>query len=90
MLGVERREHVDAPEADDDARHGREHLDERPDRAADGRRGQLTGKRPIAIETGAARSTAPKDVTIVPTIRSRAPNLFVTGFQSLFHRKSAW
>src|SRR5207244_73987 len=36
---VERRQHVDAPEPDDHARHGGEHLDERPDRPADrGRR----------------------------------------------------
>ena len=37
----ERREHVDPPEPDDDARHGGEHLDQRPDRAADRRRREL-------------------------------------------------
>ena len=31
-------------------------------------------KRPIAIEIGPERSIAPKDVTTVPMIRSRAPN----------------
>src|SRR5438552_8797644 len=44
-------------------------------------------KRPIAIESGAARSTAPNDVTIVPMIRSRAPNLLVTGLNSLCQTK---
>ena len=47
-------------------------------------------KRPIAIESGAARMTAPNDVTTVPMIRSRAPNLFVTGFHSLCQMKSSW
>jgi hypothetical protein len=34
--------------------------------------------------------TAPNDVTIVPMIRSRAPNLLVTGFHSLCQRKLRW
>ena len=43
-------------------------------------------KSPIAIESGAASSIAPKDVTSVPMIRSRAPNLLVTGLNSLCQR----
>ena len=43
-------------------------------------------KRPIAIESGAAIRTAPNDVTTVPMIRSRAPNLLTTGFHSLCQR----
>ena len=47
--------------------------------------------RPIAIETGAARSTAPNDVTTVPMIRSRAPNLFDDGVPLVRPRGSrAW
>ena len=41
VLRVERREHVDAPEPDHDARHGGEHLDQRPDRPAHRRRREL-------------------------------------------------
>ena len=43
-------------------------------------------KSPIAIDTGAASRIAPNDVTIVPMIRSRAPNRSVTGFHSLCQR----
>ena len=35
VLRVERREHEDPPEADHDARHRGEHVDQRPDRPAD-------------------------------------------------------
>ena len=44
-------------------------------------------KSPIATESGPASSIAPNDVTIVPMIRSRAPNSLATGFQSLCQRK---
>ena len=43
-------------------------------------------KRPIAIESGAEIRIAPNDVMTVPMIRSRAPNLFFTTFQSLCQR----
>jgi hypothetical protein len=45
-------------------------------------------KSPIAIESGAARIIAPKDVTTVPMMKSRAPNLLVTAFHSLCQRKA--
>ena len=47
-------------------------------------------KSPIAIESGAARRTAPNEVTIVPMIRSRAPYSFSGAFQTLSHRKLRW
>ncbi len=45
-------------------------------------------KRAIAIESGAEIRIAPNDVTTVPMIRSRAPNLFVATFQSLCQRNA--
>ena len=41
-------------------------------------------KRPIAIESGAAMSSAPNDVTSVPMMNDLAPKTFVTGFQTSF------
>ena len=38
--------------------------------------------RPIPIESGAAMSSAPNDVTSVPMMNERAPKTFVTGFQT--------
>ena len=44
-------------------------------------------KRPIAIESGAARISAPKEVTSVPMTNSRAPKTSVTGFHALVQTK---
>ena len=67
-------EHEDAPEPDHDARDGRQHLDQRPDRAANHGGASSLRKRPIAIESGAANRSAPNEVTSVPMMNSRAPN----------------
>ena len=81
-------EHEDPPEADHDARHRRKHVDERPDRPADDGGASSLRKRPIAIESGAANRTAPKEVTSVPMMNSRAPKTSVTGFHVLFQTKA--
>ena len=41
VVGIERREHVDPPEADDDRGDGGEHVDQRPDRRSHRRRCEL-------------------------------------------------
>ena len=46
-------------------------------------------KRPIAIESGADRSIAPNEVTTVPMMKSRAPNLPVTAFHWLCQRNAS-
>src|SRR4051812_45098405 len=46
-------------------------------------------KSAIAIESGAASTTAPNDVTIVPTMNQRAPKTPVTGFQAVLQTKSS-
>ena len=62
----ERPEHEDPPEADDDARDRREHLDQRADHTADAVGASSLRKRPIAIESGAAKISATPDVIAVP------------------------
>ena len=57
-------EDEDAPEAEDDARDRRQHLDERRRRPRESSRGASSvRKSAIAIEIGAASSSAPNDVT---------------------------
>ena len=79
----ERAEHVDAPEPDDDARHGGEHVDQRADRAADRRRRELAQEeadrdRERAPRSGARRTTVIERADDVLSARRRRR---VTGFQ---------
>ncbi len=46
-------------------------------------------KSPIAIESGAASTSAPKEVTSVPRTNCAAPNCEVTGFQALDQRNES-
>ncbi len=87
VVGDERSEDVDPPEADHDARDRGEHVDERADRAADRARGASSlRKSPIAIESGAAIKTAPNDVIAVPRMNWSAPKWLWTGSQVLVQR----